>query len=111
MLDGNYNKVRDIVWGRATTLIWLNYPFSVVLRRALFRTTRRVFLRQELYSSNREGFRQAFLSKDSILWWVLTTYHRRRREYPELFKRPEFAHLGVIELRTPGEAEGLVAGL
>src|SRR5688572_17726203 len=40
VLDGNYSSVRDIVWTRATTLIWLNYPFHVVARRALGRTFR-----------------------------------------------------------------------
>ena len=30
VIDGNYRAVRDIVWARATTLIWLNYPFRVI---------------------------------------------------------------------------------
>jgi len=111
VLDGNYSKARDIVWQRATTLVWLNYPFRVVLWRALSRTISRVLTQQELFAGNREGFRQSFLSKDSILVWVITTYHRRRRDYPKLFKRPEHAHLEVIELGSPGEAERLVAGL
>jgi len=111
VLDGNYSKVRDIVWARATALIWLNYPFHVVYGRALYRTVRRVLTQERLYADNRETFRLAFLSKDSILWWVMTTYKRRRREYPELFKQPEYTHLEIIELRTPKEAERLVADL
>jgi adenylate kinase family enzyme len=111
VLDGNYSKVRDIVWQRATALVWLNYPFRVVLWRALFRTIGRVLTQEELFAGNRKGFRKSFLSKDSILVWVITTYQRRRRDYPELFKRPEHAHLEVIELGLPGEAEQLVAGL
>jgi adenylate kinase family enzyme len=36
VMDGNYSSTaRDIVWDRATTLIWLNYPFRVVFWRAL----------------------------------------------------------------------------
>lgn len=108
VLDGNYSKVRDLVWGRATTLIWLNYPFHVVFGRALSRTVKRVLFREELYSGNRETFRLAFLSRESILWWVITTYHRRRREYPALFTQPAYAHLKVIELRTPAEGKRLV---
>jgi hypothetical protein len=42
-----------------------------------------------------------FCSRDSILLWALTTYRRRRREYPALFTQPEHAHLRVIHLRSP----------
>lgn len=111
VLDGNYSKVRDVVRSRATALIWLNYPFYVVLWRALLRTVKRILLREQLYADNRETFEKAFLSKDSILLWVITTYHRRRREYPELFKQPEYAHLEVIELCTPRETEAFIATL
>ena len=27
VVDGNYTRVRDLVWSRATTIIWLNYSF------------------------------------------------------------------------------------
>ena len=85
--DGNYGVVRDLVWGRATAVVWLDYPFATVLRRALYRTARRALLREELYSGNRETFRKSLLSRDSILWWVVTTWGRRRREYPGLFEQ------------------------
>ncbi len=111
VLDGNYSKVRDIVWHRPTTVIWLNYPFDLVLWLALYRTTKRVLSQEELFGGNREGFRQSFLSKDSIIWWVITTYARRRREYPQLFKQPEYAHLNIIEFRTPTETKRFVAHL
>ena len=110
-LDGNYSKVRPLVWGRATAVIWLNYGFPLVMWRAIKRTTRRVFRREQLFGNNRETFRQAFLSKDSILWWVVTTYHRRRREYPELFKKPEYAHLHVFEFTAPAHTAAFVATL
>lgn len=108
-IDGNYSKVRPLVWGRATAVIWLNYSFPVVMGRALKRTFRRVFSREELFAGNRETFRQAFLSRDSILWWVITTYHRRRREYPTLFKQSEYAHLHVLEFTSPEQTTRFVA--
>ncbi len=105
VLDGNYSAVRDLVWARATTLIWLNYPFYIVASRALNRTFQRVFQRQVMWSGNRETFRKAFLSQDSILWWVLKTYRRRRREYPRLFQEPQYCHLEIIIFSSPTEAE------
>ena len=103
--DGNYGLVRDIVWQRATCLIWLNYPFRVVFWRVLRRTLTRVFTRQAVYSGNTESFQRAFLSKDSILLWVITTFHRRRREFPLLFAKPEFSHLRVIEFNGQRDAD------
>lgn len=105
VLDGNYSAVRDILWARATTLIWLNYPFYVVAWRALSRTFQNVFYRRVLWSGNKETFRHAFLSKDSILWWVAKTYRRRRREYPRLFNEPAYRHLQIIVVTSPAEAE------
>ena len=110
-LDGNYSRVRDIVWGRATAVIWLNYPFGLVLRRALYRTTRRVFWQERLFAGNRETFRQAFLSRDSMLWWVIQTYHRRRREYPALFAQPQYSHLEIITFDHPRQTRQFLAQL
>ncbi len=111
VIDGNYSVTRDIVWGRATAIVWLNYPFRVVLWRALYRTTKRVLTREELFSRNRETFRQSFLSRDSIIRWAIVTYRRRRREYRRILEEGAFPHLRVIELRKPAEAEALAAWL
>lgn len=102
VVDGNYSAIRSVVWGRADTVVWLDFSFPIVFARILKRTARRVFTREELWNTgNRESLRMTFLSRDSILLWVLRTYRRRRREYPELFKRPENAHLQVIRLESP----------
>ncbi|MBI5300853.1 MAG: AAA family ATPase [Chloroflexi bacterium] len=108
-LDGNYSKARDIVWGRADTVVWLDYTLSVVLWRVWWRTIHRGIKREELWNGNRENLRMAFLSRDSILLWSLTTYHRRRKEYPALFARPEHAHLTIVRLPSPREAMAWMA--
>ncbi len=99
--DGNYSQVRDIAWGRADTVVWLDYSLPVVLWRVVWRTLRRSLTREELWSGNRESLRKALFSRDSIVLWSLQTYHRRRREYPALFARPEYAHLAVVRLPSP----------
>jgi adenylate kinase family enzyme len=108
VIDGNYSVVQDIVWGNATHIIWLNYPFRIVIWRALRRTVIRVFKKIELFSGNRETFKHAFLSKDSILWWVLTTFQSHRRRYQTLFTGSKFPHLTYIELHNSHEAEALI---
>jgi len=108
VVDGNYAKARDIVLARATDAIWLNYSLPVILGRALHRTGRRVVLREELFGGNRETFRNGFLSPDSIPWWVLRTYQRRRREYRKLFDCWEGADLHLTELNRPEDADELL---
>jgi len=110
VLDGNYSRVRDAIWLRATHLIWLDYSFPLVFWRIVSRTLRRTIRREELWNGNRESLR-LMLSKDSILLWVLKTYWRRRREYPELLTRPEYSHLTVHHFRTPDETEKWLNGL
>jgi len=63
--------VRDILWGRATTVIWLNYSFPTVFWRVFRRTMHRCVTREELWHGNRESFRLALLSRDSVLLYVL----------------------------------------
>lgn len=108
VVDGNYAPVQDIVWQRATTLIWLDYSFARIFARALQRTVRRIIHRERLFAGNRESFRGAFLSRDSILWWVITTYRRRRRVYRARLRSGAFPHLGVFVFSHPRQVEAFL---
>jgi adenylate kinase family enzyme len=101
VVDGNYSAVRDLVWARADTVIWLDLPFGVVMWRVIRRTLRRGLRGEVLWNGNRESLRMA-VGRDSIILWALTTYHRRRRDYPRLFaQHPE---LRVVRLRSGADA-------
>jgi adenylate kinase family enzyme len=100
IVDGNYGKVRDYVWRKADTVVWLDYSLPVIMNRVLRRTYERVTKQQEVCNGNRETWKQTF-SRDSIILWVLQTYKRRRKEYPALFQQPEYAHLQIVHLRSP----------
>jgi hypothetical protein len=102
--DGNYGRERDLVWSRANSLIWLDHSLPLVMGRVVSRTLRCCLTREQLWNGNQERFREAFLGRDSIVLWALTTYGRRRREYPVLFRRPEYSHLQVVHLKSPGAA-------
>jgi adenylate kinase family enzyme len=79
---GNYGQVRDLTWRAADTLIWLDLPFALVMWRLLRRTIGRVMSKEELWGSgNRETFRNAFLSRHSILLWAIKTHGRNRRRF------------------------------
>jgi adenylate kinase family enzyme len=101
VVDGNYSKVRDLTWGRADTVVWLDYSLWVVMTRIVRRTVTRLLSREELYSGNRERFKTTFFSRDSILLWSLQTHYKNRRRYTELMSQPEYAHLNIVRLRSP----------
>ena len=111
VVDGNYSTVRDLTWSRATSLIWLHYPFAVVFSRALRRTIHRAATRQELFSGNRESFRQSFLSRESILWWIIRTHGKYSHQYRELLDGDACRHLVVREFRRPAETERFLVRL
>jgi adenylate kinase family enzyme/GNAT superfamily N-acetyltransferase len=103
--DGNYGRVRDILWPRATTIVWLNYSFQRVLLRALRRTLGRMITREPLWHGNKESVRLSFFSRKSILLWVISTFHRRRTELAGLRASGKHPHLSWVELRRPKDAE------
>ena len=103
--DGNYSYAQDIIWDRATAVVWLNHSFPLVLYRAFTRTIARSVTGRELFSGNKESLRKAFFSKDSILLWVLTTYYPRRKRYRALFDSGEYPELNFIEFRRSRDAD------
>ncbi len=101
VVDGNYSSVRDLTWGRADTIIWLDYSLWVVMMRVVWRTFARICTRTTLWNGNRERLSNGVFSKDSILWWALKTHQRNRRRYSELTCQPEYAHLKIVHHRSP----------
>jgi adenylate kinase family enzyme len=104
VLDGNYSRTRPITWPRADTIVWLDYSFPRVFGQLVWRTIKRAITREPLWVVCRECLRLSFLSRKSILLWCIQTYWRRKRTYPEILTRTEYAHLGVVRLRTPRQA-------
>jgi len=103
VIDGNYRKVRDLVWNRVDTIIWLNYTFLFVFWRALKRSISRMILRKRIFAGNVESFKTTFLSSDSILWWVIKTHKMRKEEYCQLSNTSKYSHLNIIQLNNQNE--------
>lgn len=101
VVDGNLNSTeRDIVWKKADTVVFLDYPLWVVMSRIVRRTFWRVVTQQEVCNGNRETWKTTF-SRDSVILWALGTYQKRRKQYPVLFNQPESTHLYIVHLRSP----------
>ena len=105
---GNYGQVRDLVWREADTLIWLDLPLPLVMWRLLRRTLQRAATKEELWGTgNRESFRNAFLSRQSILLYALRT-HRRNREKYAADCEALAGRKRIVRLQSPREIERFV---
>ncbi|MFI0898197.1 adenylate kinase [Streptomyces sp. NPDC020983] len=58
--SGAYAEVRDLLWQRASYVVWLDLPRWTLVRRVAGRSLRRVLTRQELWNGNRESLRGMF---------------------------------------------------
>ena len=105
VIDGNYTAIREVTWGRADTFIWLDPPAPEMLWRLFTRTNRRIKSGEELWNGNRETFRNAYLSPDSLYVWFFRSHGKHRRTWPEILARPEYRHLAVYRFRSSGEAD------
>jgi adenylate kinase family enzyme len=104
VIDGGYSVVRDLVWARADTVVWLDLPRRTVMRRLVWRTLRRVTGRVELWNGNRERWRNLFTwdKEESVIAWAWQTYGSRRERYAGFVADPAYAHLRFFRLTSPG---------
>ena len=105
--DGNKAAVRDLVWQRADTIIWLDYPLWVSLSRLAGRARRRTTaLRAEAAAtgSSRSLPRQMMAAGRGVLT-ALGSHRGQRREFPRLLAAPEHQHLALVRLRSPRQAQ------
>jgi adenylate kinase family enzyme len=109
--DGNYSAVRPIVHERADTVVWLDLPLRTCLARMLRRTARRVSSREELWGVNRESWREAFVGRDALFWWLITQHGRKRREYAARLAAADPEKLRVVRLASSAEADRWLSGL
>jgi predicted kinase len=101
--DGNKSAVRDLVWPRADTVIWLDYPWVVSFwrlgKRALWRTS--VLTAQAAERGGKAGLPRQFLSAAKGVLTALRSHMGQRREYRRMFTEQENLHLVVLRLRSP----------
>ena len=105
--DGNYGVVRDLIWRRATHLVWLDYSRVVVIYRVIKRSIARAFDQKELWAGNREDWRH-WLRPSHPIRWAWSTWRERRLRFEELLNSAEYRHLVVLRLRTPSDAAKVV---
>ncbi|MFD5632933.1 adenylate kinase [Streptomyces sp. NPDC127077] len=105
-----YPEVRDLLWGRADTVVWLDYPRRVVAPRVVRRSLRRSVRREILFGGNRETWR-GWLSREHPVWWSWSQYTSRRQEIERRTRDPRFAPLATVRFAHPDETAAWLATL
>lgn len=104
-VSGNYREVRDIIWARADTVVWLNYPFWFVFCRLLRRSLLRVVDERKVCNGNTETWAK-FLSHDSIMVWLFKSYWRRKRGIRAILDNPSaYPHITFLEFKNPKDTQ------
>ena len=98
VFDGNRLSLRDLIWPRADTIVWLDYSLPVILRRICIRNFRRVVTKETLWNANKENWRRACRG----VCHSIQNFASPRRRIPSAIA--QFPHLQVIHLRSPREA-------
>lgn len=109
VVDGNYTShgVRDVVWPRADTFIWLDLPRRTTMSRVVRRTLRRVFTREELWGEVKEPFTNLY-SRDpyeNIIVWTWTRHGHTREKFETAMTHGSWDHAAVIHLQSPSEVK------
>lgn len=111
IIAGNNSGVRDFSWPKADVIIWLDYPFLVCFWGVWMRMWSNIRHKVPICNGNYESFKRAFFSRDSILYWVLSSYRRRKKNYLRLMEDPKFAHVKFIRFRSRKQAANWLASL
>ncbi len=105
--DGNYDVVRDLIWRRATHLVWLDYSRAVVMYRVIKRSVARALDQEELWAGNREHWRH-WLHPSHPIRWAWSTWRGRRLRFEYLLEGAQYRHILVLRLRKPLTAISVV---
>jgi adenylate kinase family enzyme len=108
--EWQYRDVRPLLAARADTLIWLDLPAGLTMRRVIRRTLRRRLRREPLWNGNVEGpLWRFFTDRDHIIRWAWRT----QRTWGEHVAEAAATHpqLRIIRLTSTADVEAFLARL
>lgn len=105
IVEGNFSKLADVVWHRADTLVWLDFPLPLIVYRIVRRSLRQLAGRDDSAQARRLTWSTAFFSRRSLLRTAIRKYRTNRPRYARQVS--ETADLGVeiVRLRSPRDVQ------
>jgi len=111
VVAGNYHRTWPLYWPRVETVIWLDLPLPLCIRRALTRAWRRSRDRELLWGTNYETFAKhlkLWSPKQSLVTWAVVHRRANTRRNIETMKDPQWAHIRFIRLRSTRDVNHFV---
>jgi adenylate kinase family enzyme len=112
-IDGNLagsHTEDQLVLARCDTIVWLDLPRREVFASIVRRTLVRAWTKEPLFHGNVERWRQV-VSRNSMIWWSVKTFARRRRAYRVLLASPVHADKIRIRLASRAHVDAWLAAL
>ena len=111
VVDGNYGAVRDLLWDRADTVVWIDLPRATVMRQVVVRTLRRTLTREKLWNGNREPLSNLYRwdPMHNIIRFAWVRHGVLAERYGAAMVDPRYAGLEFIRLRSRTEVESFLA--
>lgn len=103
ILDGNFDAQKELIWQRADTIIWLDYPFWQVVFQISKRNLGSWLSQKPTWSGNRMTWKRAW----SGIRHSLNSFKLKRKNYPNFLK--SVTDVKVKHLRTSAEADKWLA--
>ncbi|MCK6842352.1 AAA family ATPase [Enterobacter roggenkampii] len=113
VIDGNYNRTRPVKWRNVDVVVWVDYGFTRTLWQAVTRAMKRAWHKHELWpgTGNKESFRRAFFSRESIIIWTIKTWRNNRTRYEADLQNPQYSHIRFVRITRREQVETLIASL
>lgn len=108
VIEGNYAPVREHLWARADTIVWLDLPRLIVEYRVVRRSFLRWWNREELWNGNFEPSPLRWIDREHPERWSWIKTAEYRAQYPKRFADPAYAHARRVRLRSQREIDAFM---
>ena len=109
VVAGSYLQFsQQVFWPRLDTIIWLDLPLYQLVWSMLKRSWKRWRARELLWGTNYESFWPQLMvwrKEESLLWWIVTTYQRKRQQMLAYQTDTKWRHIRFIRLCSSAEIE------
>ncbi|MET8275848.1 adenylate kinase [Streptomyces sp. NPDC005096] len=105
IVEGNFSKLADVVWHRADTLVWLDFPLPLILYRIVRRSLRQLAGRDDSAQARSLTWSAAFFARRSLLRTAIRKYRTNRPRYARQVSETAAMGVEIVRLRSPRDVQ------